>query len=186
MATTQSGVSGPSRVCTKVKQILIYRKVGPGRGRSVKVELIPGIFVLVDDCDADIPFRLILHHGYSGFRDGSRHVYLHNWVASRMGMVLQPGEEVDHINRDRLDCQRHNLRPASRSLQMSNQDLRKDSTTGIQGVSKRGTKYGVWVNGKYLGRFNTPEEASRVREEAKRARDAKLIRDCPTRKLGHK
>lgn len=38
---------------------------------------------------------------------------LHLFVANRTGIVA---EEVDHKNRDRLDCRRENLRAATKSL----------------------------------------------------------------------
>jgi hypothetical protein len=73
---------------------------------------------------------------------------------------------VDHINRDRTDNRWLNLRGANCTQNAGNSGIHKHNTSGYRGVSLN-KKSGKWhaqikINGKqtYLGRFDTPEEAS--------------------------
>jgi hypothetical protein len=65
--------------------------------------------------------------------DGQRTtgIYLHHFVLPR-----EPGQMIDHINRNTLDNRRCNLRNVSRSINMLNQDLRQTNTTGVKGLSR--------------------------------------------------
>ena len=45
---------------------------------------------------------------------------------------------------------------------------RRNNTSGRKGVSKKGKKWVVYFNGKYLGTFKTFEEAVKVREKAEK------------------
>lgn len=60
-------------------------------------------------------------------------VFMHLVIAKRMRMSLK--SEVDHKNQDKLDNQRHNLRPANDRQQNGNRGLRKDNTSGYRGVT---------------------------------------------------
>lgn len=81
-------------------------------------------------------------------------------------LVATPeGMEVDHINGDRLDNRRCNLRLATHAQNVRNAGMRKDNTSGFKGVcyyplTKRWTSQ-INVRGrrKRLGYFSTPEEA---------------------------
>jgi hypothetical protein len=82
-------------------------------------------------------------------------------------------KEVDHIDNNPLNNRIENLRPANRSEQCCNTRLRKDSTSGIKGVSwdKNRDKWVVTVtkNKKtmFRGRFNDLELAQLVAIEAR-------------------
>lgn len=91
----------------------------------------------------------------------------------RLIMGLKNGEkqEIDHINRDCLDNRRENLRFATRSQNCINRDMTKRNPQNSKGIYL--DKSGKWVakinsnnKRKYLGCFNTKEEAIKVREEA--------------------
>jgi len=56
-----------------------------------------------------------------GYAATSGSLYLAQVVAARAGIVLVGDETIDHINRNRLDNRRDNLRAASKKLQTSNQ-----------------------------------------------------------------
>lgn len=81
-------------------------------------------------------------------------------------------DEVDHINGDRSDNRLSNLRAVSRQGNMRNTCVRKDSATGVTGVSyaKRDDVFiayiGVGGKTKVLGRFPTVEEAKSCRKAA--------------------
>ena len=82
---------------------------------------------------------------------------------------------VDHINGDRLDNRRANLRPASKVLNGLNGDKpRAHGTSGIRGVHwdkrRRYWRAHITVRGQQreLGRFATSEEAEAAVIEARR------------------
>lgn len=77
------------------------------------------------------------------------------YMAHRLIWIMHgndPVEMLDHINGDQLDNRIENLRAATNSQNQRNQKLRKDSTSGIKGVSwnKKENKWvgQVWKNGK--------------------------------------
>ncbi len=77
-----------------------------------------------------------------------------------------PADDIDHINMDRSDNRICNLRVATPSQNLANQPARKNTSTGLKGVSfdrERGKfKAQIKVNykGRLIGRFDTAEEAS--------------------------
>jgi HNH endonuclease/AP2 domain len=131
----------------------------------------------VDDDDVPLVTRhkWQVRNGYvarsTRFPDGHRGaLYLH-----RVLLGLQPGDsrEVDHINRDKRDNRRANLRIVpGRFAQMQNMPGRGRSR--LRGVSWH-SQHGKWVayatlNRKqhYLGIYADPEEAGRVAAEFRR------------------
>jgi hypothetical protein len=116
---------------------------------------------LVDDKDYD---RVVVHrwrlnsHGYALM--GVDHpVTLHRFV-----LELGPEDpQVDHINRDRLDCRRGNLRLATTPQNCQNVTAR-GGTSRLRGVSWDRAR-GKWVaryGQRTLGRFDTEEAAGRT------------------------
>ena len=83
-------------------------------------------------------------------------------------MNFPSGFVIDHIDGDRLNNQRSNLRICSIGQNVSNQRRHRNNTSGVKGVSLRQTKSGlrydakIMVNRKFyhLGSFLTLEEAS--------------------------
>lgn len=78
----------------------------------------------------------------------------------------QTGYECDHADRDGLNNQLSNLRWASASQNCANKGLQTNNASGFKGVSKC---HGKWkakieIDGeyKYLGYFDTPEQAARA------------------------
>lgn len=57
-------------------------------------------------------------------------VYFHKLILDN------PKQQVDHINRNTLDNRKSNLRIVSNSVNMYNQDLRSNNTSGFIGVTK--------------------------------------------------
>jgi hypothetical protein len=92
-------------------------------------------------------------------------------MAHRLIWIMHGNDPVpmlDHINGDQLDNRIENLRPANASQNQRNQKLRKDSTSGIKGVSwinahKRWTGQ-VWHKGKLYraGSFKDKNECAAV------------------------
>ena len=83
-----------------------------------------------------------------------------------------PSNQIDHINRIKHDNRIENLRVATNSQNKCNSIVRKDSKSGIKGVTqdKRTGRWRAYIafNGKriWLGYFATPEEAKKERIKA--------------------
>jgi hypothetical protein len=82
----------------------------------------------------------------------------------RLAFALHHGRwpvgEIDHINGNRADNRAANLREATRSQNMANTPVRRDSRSGVKGVRRH--RAGRWVasiGGSHLGVFDTPEAA---------------------------
>mgnify|MGYP001585468434 CR=1 FL=1 len=94
---------------------------------------------------------------------GKRHgksLYLHIEIAQRMFGEVMDGLDIDHINRDPLDCRRDNLRLVTRGFNIHNRESRRGSTE-FKGVYKR--ESGTWraiCGDQTTGNLATPEEAA--------------------------
>lgn len=62
-----------------------------------------------------------------------------------------------------------NLREVDQKINMHNQKIRNNNTSGFTGVNfhKQNEKYQVKINNKYIGLFDTYEKAVRAAKEAK-------------------
>lgn len=100
--------------------------------------------------------------GYAVGKRGGKHVKMHRLVLG----LTDPQIQADHIDRDRLNNTRSNLRPATNA--QNRQNTNGWGATGVRGVTwdKNRQKYiaGVKINYKRhnLGRFDTLEEAAAV------------------------
>lgn len=150
---------------------------------TVWIFLTQGKVAIVDAIDSDLAdlqwsaaihkkgriWYAVRHRWENGKRVTIR---LHREVAGRVSNVN--GLDVDHENRDGLDCRRSNLRPATPSENSMNTAVRRDNKSGFKGVGWH-SKQKKWiasirVNYKliHLGSFDSPEEAAKAREEAAR------------------
>jgi hypothetical protein len=99
---------------------------------------------------------------YTGVIDGvetRREVQIH-----RLILDAPEGMEVDHVNRDKLDNRRSNLRLCTRSQNKANTGIISTNTSGYKGVSFHKNKWqaSIRIDNKllYLGRYDTKEEAA--------------------------
>lgn len=135
------------------------------------------LFLILDDEDSDLAaLSWYAHRGkdknfYAAHREGSgarERVWAHDLVMERINghVPLEDGFLVDHINRDKLDCRRDNLRIANRSENAANKSKAKNSkaTSKYKGVSKFRNKWkaSITVNRKsiYLGTFDNETDAA--------------------------
>ncbi len=79
-----------------------------------------------------------------------------------------PGFEWDHIDRNKLNNCRSNLRLLSNSGNHHNMSERKDNTSGVKGVNRFRDKWQVRIDCKHIGLYKTFEEAAYARREVER------------------
>lgn len=104
-------------------------------------------------------------HGYKQIR-----IKGELYVAHRLAYLYMTGiwaDEVDHANRIVSDNRFSNLRQATRSQNCANR--KPTSATGFRGVTREGNKFRAQggprnMSGRYIGMFNTAEEASAAYE----------------------
>lgn len=133
---------------------------------AVCIPLAGGAHALIDAADEHLVdgHRWHLHtNGYASTRvriDGrGARIYMHR-------LILNPaaGVEVDHVNRDKLDNRRDNLRAAPRRLNAVNQGLLPTNTSGYRGVSRSGNRWRAYIviGGRqhHLGHYPAAEQAA--------------------------
>lgn len=112
--------------------------------------------------------------GYRYTRVGGRLVAEHR-VLFALYHDLDLGEvpdEIDHINTNKIDNKKKNLRGATSSQNKHNSNLSKANKSGFKGVSwhtsKQKWRATICLNYKHihLGYFSTPQEAFNARNEA--------------------
>jgi hypothetical protein len=133
--------------------------------------------VLVDAADLELVSQYRWHFlkgGYAGAHgkasDRTQTVLMH-----RLILDAPSDMQVDHINGDRLDNRRSNLRICTIAENRRNRRIDgRNNSTGFKGVIKA-TGYERWraeirLNSQTirLGRFGSPEEAARAYDEAAR------------------
>lgn len=141
---------------------------------SILLELAGGLHAIIDASDYERVKDIRWHpkkdkhttyvRGYvrgSGYgRGDGKHVSLHQFILN-----VPKDMEVDHINGNGLDNRRSNMRGVPHALNMLNQKLHADNTSGYRGVSRSRDKWQVRIriNGVQIVRhgFQTKEEAAR-------------------------
>ncbi len=122
-----------------------------------KIKLTQGKFALVDSCDFEYLNQWKWHYNRYAY-----HSFNKNGKWSEVGMhrmIINPSDKecVDHINHDKLDNRRSNLRIATNSQNQHNSMLSKINKTGFKGIiwHKRDKRWQVQIrlDGKrtYLG-----------------------------------
>ena len=119
--------------------------------------------------DLSKPAGFIGYGGYRSIRIEGKDYRAHRLVW-KYHYGKDPKEFIDHIDGNKINNNIENLREATNQQILFNTGPSKNNKLGIKGVSKNGNKYvaRIEINGKskYLGMFNTIEEARLAREEA--------------------
>jgi hypothetical protein len=143
---------------------------------ELQIPLSQGKVALVDAEDYDRLISMGRWHLHSGgyAAKSYRHpggrsdvVFMH-----RVILNAPEGVDVDHINGNRLDNRKSNLRPVTRSQNIRKARPHQTNTSGFKGVSwcstRRKWRAQIYTGQRnlYLGEFRTPEQAARVYNEA--------------------
>ena len=137
------------------------------------IPLTKGYSAIVDDEDYEelSKHRWYWNNGYACRRNGGNSS---TTIVEYMHRRLLPpltGKEIDHVNRNRLDNRRVNLRTCTRSQNMANKRHFKNNTLGYKGIfdlKQYRLRYyaSLKVNGKQalIGGFDSPRTAALARD----------------------
>lgn len=143
---------------------------------SKTIQLTQGKVAIVDDEDYEELSKYKWHYHAKGYAargttvsEGLGRLYI---FMQRQILNAPKDMQVDHINRNRLDNRKSNLRLATRAENSRNSINSSKNANGYRGV-KFDKRYGSWsaqieVDGKHmhLGTFESSDVAARAYDEA--------------------
>lgn len=158
------------------KQSLLLGPAAIFEDNHARILLTHGSCCCVDIEDTDLD-QYKWHLGGDGYArrgasvssSGPHIIRMHRVILERkLNRPLLRNEECDHRDGNRLDNRRCNLRLATHQQNQQNQKRRGDNTSGFRGVSfdRSRNKWAAEIQGRFLGRFDTPDAAARVYETA--------------------
>ena len=125
--------------------------------------------ILVSPCDKHLLKEYTWYLNWNNYPTATKKIdgKTYHYRLNRLIMNPQKGKLVDHINGNKLDNRRSNLRIVTHLQNAQNKQLRhKNSTSGFRGVTydkRRGKFRAQWVlNSKYhhVGYFDSVEKAA--------------------------
>jgi hypothetical protein len=129
------------------------------------VQLHDGIIVSPEDVDVRV--QRLNNQRYARCYYGGKYYYLHRYIMRRVLMVELPKHlVVDHINKNKLDNRRENLRLVDYVMNSLNHSHKRKSVTNYRGVAfrKYRNKYCVTFSASNnvgdFGEYDTPDEAA--------------------------
>lgn len=115
--------------------------------------------------------------GYAVCKINGKMTYLHHFILRLLhpeAFPLAKGIITDHVNRDKLDNRRDNLRLTTQVTNQANKRMQANNTSGYVGVSwdRRRSHWVATINAEgkhhYLGGYSDPVAAARRVNEAYR------------------
>ncbi len=129
-------------------------------------------YTIIDTEDYD-KIKDYCWHEHRGYTTSSRtNGEIGEYRIHQLIMNIPKGMEADHINRNKLDNRKCNLRVCSHADNSKNRGIRICNTTGYTGIffKKSSNRYhaSIYSNGKsiFLGSFKNKQDAINVRHEA--------------------
>lgn len=135
-----------------------------------EIKLNKGFYTLVDDEDFEFlnQWKWYEHHGYAvrtkrvGLRrfNKTSQIYMH-----RLLNQTSDGLDTDHVNRNKLDNRKANLRTSTRTQNQINKGRQKNNTSGYAGISwsKEHQKWVSRISNQrrqiYLGSYSSIQSA---------------------------
>lgn len=131
----------------------------------MRIPLTKDRFTIVDIIDYDYLNQFKWHFDRYAVRNPT--TYMHRVIAQRMGFDIY-NKAIDHVNRNKLDNRRDNIRVATPSQNLMNQNKWKNKTSRYKGVSwnARRKKWQVFIRHKYLGNYKTEKQAAAAYDKA--------------------
>lgn len=130
-------------------------------------------------CDADVWEKhknqtWFEHDGYASARVNTKIRKMHRLIKE-----CPKGYVIDHINRNKLDNRRDNIRVTTQCVNCINKGASRKSKTGYKGIYEYGNRYivSIRVKGKrkHLGIYNTLSDAICVRKQAEKEYHERII-----------
>lgn len=120
----------------------------------------------LDDVEKCSLYKWVIRtDGYVSTKFNGKGIKLHRFIAN-----TPKGMHTDHINRNKLDNRKSNLKICSQKENNKNKNTYKNNNTGKRGVELKENRYVVYLtyNGvkHYIGSFGDFNEAVKVREKA--------------------
>ena len=134
--------------------------------RDCKKKIVDNVIIDADDLKKVSAFKWHKNkkdgYAYAKKKDGGTLV-LHQLVINNP--VIPKNHVIDHINRNKLDNRKENLRIVSKSLNSHNKSGK--GTSKYRGVCLiKSGKFQVTINGIHLGKYKTENEAARIVDKA--------------------
>ncbi len=135
-----------------------------------KIKLTQGKMTIIDHKDLKIVNQYkwyFMGCGYAATRPWNKETKTYSTIYLHRFLMGNPKNQVDHINQNKLDNRRKNLRLCSHADNARNSKHRANNTTGFRGVSTHydGKKFAASITINYkkihLGLFKTKEAASK-------------------------
>lgn len=125
-----------------------------------------GVVVKVSPIDFEtLKAKYIFCSGpYPSLMVNKKTISLHKYIYSLANATVPDKHVIDHINGDRLDARRENLRIVTFSQNNQNRKAGNSQSgfRGVVGVKSRKTRWQVYVGSKFLGLTDTAEEGARL------------------------
>lgn len=128
-----------------------------------EIQLTKGKAAIVDDSDfARVSALSWQFSGKCAVHSTTRHMFSRKVMMHRFVLDAPHGIEVDHINGDKLDNRRANLRLCTDSQNRMNVERFKSNKSGFKGVHRAKNKWRAEIN----GYFDAAEDAARAYDRA--------------------